>query len=107
MKQIVKIRQIYVRKGVMEEYRPSQKLLETLDRHPQSLYRYRMILIIDIHDINDYLKYQSRQLGSVKSKTPLTLNPEGFLLINKLFNCSLFCSLDLNSLLCCFVVVTM
>jgi len=27
------------REEVMEEYRPSQKLLETLDRHPQSLYR--------------------------------------------------------------------
>ena len=42
----------------MEEYRPSQKLLETLDRHPQSLYRYGIILIIDIYDITDYLKYQ-------------------------------------------------
>ena len=51
----------------MEEYRPSQKLLETLDRHPQSLYRYRIILMII-----DYLKYQSRLLGSIKSKTPLT-----------------------------------
>ena len=59
----------------MEEYRPSQKLLETLDRHPQSLYRYRIILMII-----DYLKYQSRQLGSIKSKTPLI-----FLLLNKIF----------------------
>ena len=75
----------------MEEYRPSQKLLETLDRHPQSLYRYRIILMII-----DYLKYQSRQLGSIKSRTPLTS-----LLFNKIFYYSLFCSCDLNSLLCC------
>ena len=84
----------------MEDYTPSQKLLETLDTHSQSLYRYRMTLVIDIYDIIDYLKYQSRQLGSVKSQTPLTLNCEGFRLFNKIFYCSPFCSLDLNSLLC-------
>ena len=49
----------------MEEYRPSQKLLETLDRHPQSLYRYRMILTII-----DYMKYQSRQLGVLNLRPP-------------------------------------